>query len=107
MVYIGIVWGCSANGNTLVLQSSIQGSIPCSSTIIVKGITMSKNEAVIGIYSVESRVRVNDSRHMYNGLEGIVERLGSAGNLIYYHVRLRGVFTPITLTSTQLTPIGA
>ncbi len=42
MLYSGLtprlgygIWGCSANGNTLLLQGRVQGSIPCSSTVVV------------------------------------------------------------------------
>lgn len=64
---------------------------------------MSKNDIISGIYSVGSSVKVIDSNHDYTDFEGQIERIGAAGDLIYYHVRLLGVNTPITFVAKQLT----
>ncbi len=64
-----------------------------------------KHAEITGIYSVGSSVSVRDEQSVYNLGIGEIVRLGSAGELLYYHVKLDNVATPITFTARQLIPV--
>ncbi len=61
-----------------------------------------KHIEINGIYSVESSVSVIDSKSEYNDIKGTIVRLGAAGDVVLYHVKLDGVNTPITFVERQL-----
>jgi len=61
-----------------------------------------KNDVILGDFEQGERVVVFSANHLYNVKYGNVERLGTAGEQVYYHVRLDGVQTPITFIRTQI-----
>lgn len=63
---------------------------------------MSVKKEIEGIYSVGSLVSVLDTESEYYTQEGIIVRLGAAGDVVYYICKLSSVQTPITFIEKQL-----
>lgn len=48
------------------------------------------------------RYIVTDNKHEYYNMEGILQRLGYAGDVTYLHIKLDGMVTPITFVIDQV-----
>lgn len=53
-------------------------------------------------YKVGNRVRIIDKAHMYVDYEGIINRLGTAGDILFIHVSLQGIQTIIAFVERQV-----
>ncbi|HTH21107.1 MAG TPA: hypothetical protein VL854_02725 [Nitrososphaeraceae archaeon] len=53
-------------------------------------------------FSTNDKVIVNDAGHLYANHQGIVDRISSAGSIIYIHVQLYNVQTIIAFREDQL-----
>lgn len=63
---------------------------------------MKQPDVIEADFEQYERVIVFSENNMYDGKYGNVERLGSAGEQVYYHVRLDGINTPITFIRKQI-----
>jgi hypothetical protein len=53
-------------------------------------------------YKVGSNVRIIDKAHKYADKEGIINRLGTAGDILFIHVALQGIQTIIAFVERQV-----
>jgi len=59
-----------------------------------------KHNAIESIFAVDQRVKV--IKGDYSGKEGVIQRLGAAGSVIYVHVLLDGAITVLTFSESHL-----
>lgn len=63
---------------------------------------MLKAQEIHSTYNLNDAIIITDQAHPFYNNIGTIVRIGSAGAVIFYHIIIQGISTPLTLYERQV-----